>query len=72
MSDICFMFAENLKQVDMNQVKRILIITTTLIIFILLLSCEPSLCEDCYNVTSNGQTTYVCVEYNCNSRPNVQ
>lgn len=32
-------------------------------------SCEPYLCEDCYNVTQNGEVTYICVEYDCSREP---
>ena len=35
----------------------------------ILTSCEPYLCEDCYNVTQNGEVTYICVEYDCSREP---
>lgn len=29
-------------------------------------SCEPVMCEDCYDITySDGTTEWVCVEYDC-------
>lgn len=30
------------------------------------ISCEPVMCEDCYDITySDGTTEWVCVEYDC-------
>jgi len=34
--------------------------------FISLMGCEPDLCQDCYTVYySDGNSDWVCVEYNC-------
>jgi hypothetical protein len=31
-----------------------------------LMSCEPDMCEDCYTITSSdGSTSWTCIEYQC-------
>jgi hypothetical protein len=30
------------------------------------MSCEPTLCEDCYTIyRSDGSSEWICIEYNC-------
>lgn len=55
----------------MKTIKYFVIALALTALAVVATACEPLLCEDCYNVTQNGETTYVCVEYSCRNVPNV-
>ncbi len=40
--------------------------STMMLLAILMMSCEPEMCEDCYTYTySDGTTEWMCIEYDC-------
>ena len=54
------------KEKTIERVVKTVAIALTIGICIILGSCEPVMCEDCYTYTySDGSTDWVCVEYDC-------
>ncbi len=43
--------------------KRVLL----LLLIIMLTSCEPELCEDCWTVTDANGSYWTCIEYDCST-----
>ena len=54
------------KEKTIERVVKTIALALTIGICIILGSCEPVMCEDCYTYTySDGSTDWVCVEYDC-------
>ena len=56
------------KEKTIERVVKIVVLALTIGVCIILGSCEPVMCEDCYTYTySDGSTDWVCVEYDCST-----